>query len=103
MLMTRCPCVPSVHDMYLPASPLPMMIASYCSGVLDIRNLLRLILRRPVSGVGCGRGATGFHQSTACQALTCTGTFPGSSAYCNFYRFETIPLVWPGGSSMDAL
>src|SRR5258708_5361098 len=42
MLMTRCPCAPRVQAMYLPASPLPMTIASYCSGVVDIRNSVRL-------------------------------------------------------------
>jgi predicted permease len=42
-------------------------------------------------------------QGTKRNRAVCGGTFPGTSTYGNFYLFKTIPLVWPGGSSMDAL
>src|SRR5438094_10662558 len=94
-LMTRCPCEPRCQAIHLPASPLPMMIASYCSGVPDMREPPEIDVKTThVSGwmrERCNR----VHRNTACQALTCNGTFPGTSAYGNFYLFETIPLVWP--------
>src|SRR5271170_7555461 len=59
MLMTCCPCEPRCQAIHLPDSPLPMMIASYCSGV-DMRISVRLDIETATSFIRCGSCETGL-------------------------------------------
>src|SRR5271156_3557325 len=67
MLMTCCPCEPRCQAIHLPASPLPMMIASYCSGV-DMRFSVRLDIETARRLSDAGAAKPGSSMETAIES-----------------------------------